>query len=170
MTDICNDSQLVPGKKVIKRSKFTSEEDGEIRSLVAQFGSNAWDAIAAAMAGNRSKRQLRERWLNYLNPDHDAFYTEAEDHALVALYMKVGAQWAKIAGAIGTKSAISVRNRYRSLQSMRARGVRPDYQRYEGLCTTTQEVVPEQDLTEFNFQFGNIGITDSWDWDIDSCL
>jgi hypothetical protein len=173
MSEACQDAQVIQEKKGIKRSKFTSEEDEQIRALVAQFGPNAWDAIAGAMNGQRNKRQLRERWLNYLNPDHDVFYTENEDQALVGLYARTGPQWAKIASVIGTKSAISVRNRYRSLQSMRARGLKPDYQILERRVKLTQNPVsepPAHTFAEFDVQFTNVGIVDSWEWDIDSCL
>jgi hypothetical protein len=83
------------------------------------------------MTRQRTKRQLRERWQNYLSPDLLPSYTEVEDGLLVALYNQVGPQWAKIAAVIGKKSAISTRNRYRSLQSMKARGLKPDYQKTE---------------------------------------
>jgi preprotein translocase subunit SecA len=131
MTQTSQQLQTMSPTKDIKHTKFTEEEDQQLRSLVAQFGSNDWDNIAAAMSGRRTKRQLRERWQNYVNPDLLPFYTEVEDGLLVALYNQVGPQWAKIAAVIGKKSAISTRNRYRSLQSMKARGVKPDYEKTE---------------------------------------
>jgi hypothetical protein len=166
-------AQVIEEKKVITRAKFTSEDNEQICALVVRFGSNAWDAIAEAMNGRRSKRQLRERWLNYLNLDLDLSYKESEDHMLVALHAQVGPKWAKIASVIGTKSPISVRNRYRSLQSMKARGQKPNYQIVSWSLMVTQDTVPEQpveDPGEFDVQYPNIEYADSWQWENDSCL
>jgi hypothetical protein len=149
--------QTMPPKKEIKHAKFTEDEDSQLRSLVDQFGSDAWDNVAAAMGGQRTKRQLRERWQNYLSPNLVPSYTEAEDCVLVALYRQIGPQWAKIAAVIGTKSAISTRNRYRSLQSMKARGVKPDYRTTE-VDNEITEVNPVEptvfEAPEFNFMMG----------------
>jgi hypothetical protein len=115
-------------KKCIKRTKFLAEEDEQIRAQVERFGASAWEKVAEAMENRRTKRQLRERWQNYLSPSLEPAYTETEDQVLVALYRVVGPHWARIAALIGKKSAISARNRYRALQSMKARGMKPDYE------------------------------------------
>jgi hypothetical protein len=114
-------------KKLITRRKFTCDEDEQIYHLVEQFGVENWDQIARELGTNRTKRQLRERWQNYLDPTLDLGYSEQEDERLVQLFKECGPQWAKIAALIGKKSAISARNRYRCLMSLRAKGQRPRY-------------------------------------------
>ena len=129
MTQMSNKIGTMSSKKEIRHVKFTEEEDSQLCNLVEQFGRNDWDNITRAMGGQRTKLQIRERWQNYLSPELVSSYTEAEDCVLVALYKQVGPQWSKIAAMIGKKSSISIRNRYRSLQSMKARGFKPDYQK-----------------------------------------
>jgi myb proto-oncogene protein len=114
-------------EKKIRRNKFSQEEDYEITRLVAQFGSRNWGPIADAVGNNRTKRQVRERWMNYLDPQLKNSYSPAEDAMLERLYDQYGQQWARIALEIGNKSAISVRNRHRKLQSAKARGLQPMY-------------------------------------------
>jgi hypothetical protein len=159
-------------KKEIRHTKFTDDEDSQLCALVQQYGMDSWDKIAAMMGNQRTKRQLRERWQNYLNPELVLSYTEDEDCALVRLYSQVGPQWAKIAAVLGKKSAISTRNRYRSLQSMKARGVKPDYAKVDPMnqisVTDSMEssVFEITDLTDFDFNLGiGIGLGDSWESD-----
>jgi hypothetical protein len=114
-------------KKEIKRNKFTHDEDERLVQLVGKYGSDNWEDIAKALGTGRTKRQLRERWQNYLNPDLSPQYSPEEDKQLESLYEQHGSQWAKIAGMLGNKSAISARNRYRTLQSLKQKGLRPEY-------------------------------------------
>jgi hypothetical protein len=114
-------------KASIKRNKFTAQEDEEILRLVRTFGRDNWDAIARAFGTSRSKRQLRERFKNYLDSQFDLGYTEAEDELLVRLSSEHGRHWAKIAQIMGNKSAVLVRNRCHTLRTLKKRGLQPDY-------------------------------------------
>jgi preprotein translocase subunit SecA len=161
--------QNIQSKKEIRHKKFTEEEDSQLRTLVQQFGSDSWDDITTAMNGQRTKRQLRERWQNYLSPALIPSYSETEDCALLTLYRQIGPQWAKIATMIGKKSAISTRNRYRSLQAMKARGVKPDYLKIEE-CHEIHEmnrINPLEpsllEVPEFNFLMNDMTVGDSWE-------
>jgi myb proto-oncogene protein len=113
--------------KTITRRKFSFDEDEKICRLVAKYGPDSWDQVAAEFGTNRTARQLRERWQNYVDPHLNPGYTEAEDQKLAELFQEYGPQWAKIAACLGAKSAISARNRYRSLQTLRAKGQKPRY-------------------------------------------
>jgi hypothetical protein len=112
-------------KREIKRNKFTHDEDERLVQLVEKFGSENWGDIAEELGTGRTKRQLRERWQSYLNPALNPQYSPEEDKQLQLLYEQYGSQWAKIAGLLGKKSAISARNRHRSLQSMKHKGTVP---------------------------------------------
>jgi hypothetical protein len=157
-------------KKEIKRAKFSEGEDEQILALVERFGNRAWDEIAEAMGNQRTKRQLRERWQNYLSPTLEPAYTEWDDQRLVGLYGMIGPQWARIASAIGNKSAISARNRYRALQSMKAHGVIPDYQAMNSPVVVT-EVEPTDEMhsnfADFGLSFGPDALKDPWALDFD---
>jgi hypothetical protein len=85
-------------------------------------------------------------------------YTEDEDRFLVAMYSQIGAKWAEIAQAIGNKSAISIRNRHRTLQSIKAKRLKPDYPGQRAV-SPPQEVEPVEmisfcvdDIWEQEFQ------------------
>jgi hypothetical protein len=116
-------------RRKIKRNKFTREEDEELQRLVESHGTSDWAMIARQMGNGRTKRQVRERWQSYLNPDFATQYSEADDELLQRLYRRVGPKWSLIAVALHSKSGISVRNRYRTLESLRQKGFKPDYSR-----------------------------------------
>ena len=48
------------------RKPWTAEEDGIVRSAVANYGVRAWPLVAALTPG-RSGKQCRERWHNHLD-------------------------------------------------------------------------------------------------------
>jgi myb proto-oncogene protein len=151
-------------KKDLTRKRFSEEEDQMIRELVEHYGTKNWDEIAKAMGGNRTRRQLRERWQAYLTPDIALLFTEAEDQQLEILFLEFGPQWARIASIIGGKSAISVRNRHRSLQSMKAKGQKSRSQKMES--DEMNVIEPEQQSI---FEFTSVEI-DSWECDWDAFL
>ena len=100
--------------KSITRVKFLPSEDKTIIDLVSNYGTD-WKVISQLFGPSRTKRQIRERWQNYLNPDCNPLYTDEEDQMLMDLVNEMGTKWSKIAEIIGKKSAISCRNRHRIL-------------------------------------------------------
>jgi hypothetical protein len=157
-------SRTTANKKPIKRIKFTDEEDREILDLITKYGTNAWSQVAEAMSSQRTKRQVRERWQNYICPELDPQYTEMEDQLLETLYLQNGPQWAKIAVIIGKKSGISARNRYRCLQSMKSRGSKPDYNPGDSSVKISDSPVGFDDL---GFPMNVNGFDDSWQCECD---
>jgi hypothetical protein len=168
ITPTFSSNQTNPEKKTIKRLKFTDEEDQEIRALVTRFGTDAWDQVAKAMNSQRTKRQVRERWQSYICPELEPRYTEMEDQLLEALYLQIGPQWAKIALMIGKKSGISTRNRYRSLQSMKTRGTKPDYDLMDAGVNMSDS--PECELDELRLTMNTTGFDDTWPCECDELL
>jgi hypothetical protein len=138
----------------IRRSKFTAEEDEEIRLLVATLGTDSWDKVAEGMTTQRGKRQVRERWNNYLRPDFEPRYTEVEQAHLDRLVLELGPRWALIAAQLGNKSPTSVRNQFRRVQTKRAREPRP-------LVDQNLDAVTPIVKQEIRFDDGNF---DGWDW------
>ncbi|OHT02106.1 hypothetical protein TRFO_07304 [Tritrichomonas foetus] len=118
-----NSNYHCPRRKTnIKRDKFLPSEDKLIIDLVKTFGPD-WTRVSLSFGPTRTKRQLRERWQNYLNPSCDPNYTIEEDELLCELVNELGQKWAKIASKIGNKSAISCRNRHRVLMKMQQKGI-----------------------------------------------
>ena len=106
-------------KKGGTRQKFIQDEDEKLRELVKQYGVTDWKAIAGLMP-NRTPRQCRERWKNYLSPDvTNTPWTEEEDKLLEDKYRELGKQWSKIAKFFPGRTDINIKNRWVSRGSKR---------------------------------------------------
>lgn len=107
-------------KPLIKR-KFTADEDKIIVDLVAANGEKSWKLISSKLA-NRTSRQCRERWRNYLSPfSQNLPWTEEEDKTLLNLHSDLGSQWANIAKHFTKRTDVNVKNRWVLLQRKRHR-------------------------------------------------
>jgi len=115
--------QESPKRKLSKNSPKTDErnkgkkhpwqpaEDAKVLELVAQYG-QSW-AIIASSLGNRTGKQVRDRYLNYLRPDiNEEEFTHQEDHLLLSLYYQLGHRWSKIASFMPGRTECQVKNRY----------------------------------------------------------
>ena len=100
-------------KKVIERLQ---EEDNKIKHLVQINGEKAWKVIASEFP-DRSPRQCRERWKNYLSPTvRNLPWTPEEDAKLAELFSQFGPQWAKIASLFNARTDVNVKNRWSYLK------------------------------------------------------
>jgi hypothetical protein len=115
--------------------KFEAHEDNRLSEAVRVLGTNDWWLVASAVP-NRTARQCRERWCNYLNPKLISHaWTEAEDRLLFEKVDQMGCRWGAIINFFDGRSKNSLRNRYRScVQRRAARGPRreaPECQPHE---------------------------------------
>ena len=102
-------------KKLPQRNKFTPEEDQILRELVQKHGFNDWSVISASMP-NRSARQCRERYKNYLAPElTNGHWSEEEDNLLLLKYQEFGPKWAQISKFFPSRSEVNIKNRYSHL-------------------------------------------------------
>jgi hypothetical protein len=107
-------------KLASSRRAFTPEEDVKLLAILREFPSAAWDVVAAAMP-NRSARQCRERYVNYLSPDiRVGPWTEFEDRMLIDKVNELGHQWACIGQDFHGRSENDVKNRWYSHLKFRA--------------------------------------------------
>lgn len=107
-------SNQQPEKKIISHNKFTPEDDERLKQLVLQFGTMEWRQISRLM-GDRSARQCRDRWKNYLNPSvNNAPWTEYEDNLLDQKVAELGRKWSIIAKFFPGRTDINIKNRYAS--------------------------------------------------------
>lgn len=98
-------------KKVIKKHKFSDEDDLKLIGLVKKHGSHSWSLISKEFEG-RNARQCRDRWKHYLDPETDhSDWKEEEDELLKKLYAKYGNKWSLIATNFPKRTNVSVRNR-----------------------------------------------------------
>ena len=107
-------------KKIIK-SKFSPLEDMKLRILVLNSTNINWNQIASNFY-NRSARQCRERWQNYLDPSLvTAEWTKEDDEKILELYKHIGSHWNTIAKSFPGRSGNSIRNRYLVLKRQEKR-------------------------------------------------
>jgi hypothetical protein len=94
------------------RTKFTAEEDLRLRNLVSRLGCKNWDDIAHLMA-NRTARQCRDRYKNYLaDPSTPSPWLPEEDAVIVREFQETGPRWVEIAKLLRGRTAIHVKNRW----------------------------------------------------------
>ena len=101
--------------------KFSAEEDALIIKLVKKFGEKAWSSVAARIP-NRTARQIRERYKNYLSPDvNNSPWTAEEDARLLMLVAEHGPKWSKIMAHFRNRTDVSIKNHYILIQRREAR-------------------------------------------------
>lgn len=94
------------------RSKFTKEEDENLVQLAHKYGYKKWKVIAKEMK-NKTAKQCRERWTNYLDPklSFDEWEPE-EDELLISKYKELGPKWSTISNYFPTRSVNGIRLRF----------------------------------------------------------
>jgi hypothetical protein len=108
---------LVPNRRV-----FTSEEDQRLKELVSVHGESEWKTIAAMM-GNRTARQCRERYKNYLHPDVvNGCWQPEEELLLRAKYAEIGPKWALMTPHFPGRSSSNIKNHWAVLTAHNAPG------------------------------------------------
>lgn len=106
----------------LKRGQWNKQEDQELSAFVDKFGFN-WSEIAKKME-NRNNKQVRDRYLNILNPhlNKDSF-TKDEDVKLVELEREFGRKWTVIAKFFQARSSDRVKNRFYTIQKRTRKNV-----------------------------------------------
>ena len=89
------------------------EEDKVLLELVKNYGKN-WSLIASNLEG-RTGKQVRERYLNCLDPEiKREKFTLEEDEKIVDFYKKNGAKWKVLSGTLKGRTENMVKNRFYS--------------------------------------------------------
>ncbi|XP_058470324.1 transcriptional activator Myb isoform X1 [Solea solea] len=93
------DGSLVKtGKRHLGKTRWTREEDENLKKLVELHGSDDWKRIASLLT-NRTDVQCQHRWQKVLNPELiKGPWTKEEDQRVIELVHKYGAKrWSVIA-------------------------------------------------------------------------
>lgn len=99
------------------RNRFTKAEDERLKQLLALRNPPNWNEIAHFMS-NRTSRQCRERYNNYLRPNIiNGQWTKEEDDLLNHLYEKFGPKWSLISQSFTSRSAVNIKNHHSTLVS-----------------------------------------------------
>ena len=113
-------------KKTQKHSRhlFTPEEDEMLREAVKSDGCSKWEKIAHKIP-NKTARQCRDRWVNYLAPGNiKKEWTSEEDELLIQKIHELGTHWSQISKFFEGRSEAHVKNRwYSKLKSRYANNI-----------------------------------------------
>lgn len=117
-------------KKKITRNKFTIQEDEELIRLVSIYSDKDWTKISEEMCKtfsemnsqikftkyNRTPRQCRDRYINYLSPDiSNGEWTQEEDQLLMLKSTFSLCHWKEMKQLFPGRSEIAIRNRFNYL-------------------------------------------------------
>ena len=107
-------------KAKIWTSEVISIQDDDIlkRSIII-FGSKSWKKISIDLKANygidRSPKQCRDRWCNYLRIERFcSFFTEEEKILIFKHFFEIGCKWSVLSEIIQTKSENQIKNFFNS--------------------------------------------------------
>lgn len=120
--NINNTGTILKKKKSIVRMRFTPQEDKEILRLVSIFGDQAWNKISNELSKishniiEKTPRQLRDRYVNYLNPNiNKAEWTLEEDQCLIYNFMLSQPHFKSMRQFFPGRSEVAIKNRFKYL-------------------------------------------------------
>jgi hypothetical protein len=94
------------------RRVFTREEDLKLKDLVSRYGEKNWKLISSKMQ-NRTIRQCRERYKDYLHPGVvNGPWQADEDLLLREKYHEFGPKWSLMTPFFPERSAANLKNRW----------------------------------------------------------
>ncbi|CAD8101801.1 unnamed protein product [Paramecium primaurelia] len=94
-----------------KNQKWTSEEDEEVKRLTKEYKFD-WKVIARFLS-NRTGRQIRERYINHLDPNISTkAWSQQEDLKIWNLYKKIGSRWSEMAKKLKGRPENMIKNRF----------------------------------------------------------
>jgi len=96
--------------------------------------------------GNRTGKQVRDRYLNVLVSDiNKSSWTEEEDSVIMEMLEKIGSQWCKISDCLQGRTEMQVKNRYYTyLKKMRGKPNREDRKQGDGVEEANTEASPKE--------------------------
>ena len=101
----------------LRHCAFSREEDDNLRSLVAQYGtSDSWPQIAEHMK-RRSAKQCRERWnVLTLRENSRREFTPEEDRLLISKCVELGPKWPILQTFFHERNIACLKNRWKMLR------------------------------------------------------
>ena len=107
---------LRPEMRLVKKGKWSKDEDDRLREIVSNtkmMNERAWDKISEEMGFTRSSIQCRERWKNSLDPTlRLGDWTREEDEMLLSLHGNYGPKWKNFSSHLVGRSAQRIRRRF----------------------------------------------------------
>ncbi|CAD8140034.1 unnamed protein product [Paramecium pentaurelia] len=105
--------RIKPINEQSKRQIWTKKEDQLLMHFVQIYQHN-WVEIARNIP-NRTSKQVRERFVNKLNPEiNQEPFTEAEDQLIIEGFKSFGSKWCKISKMLQGRPENIIKNRFYS--------------------------------------------------------
>ncbi|KAM0908297.1 hypothetical protein ACQ4PT_015541 [Festuca glaucescens] len=99
---------------------WSAEEDDVLRAQIAHLGTENWTVIATQFK-DKTARQCRRRWYNYLNTEcKKGGWSREEDKLLCETQKLLGNKWTEIAKVVSGRTDNAVKNRFSTLCKRRA--------------------------------------------------
>ena len=101
--------------KNINKSKWTLEEDEQLKQIMASSSSNtpfSFSRVCSSMP-TRTAKQCRERWHNQLSPDvRKDKWTKEEDETIVKCWKEFGPLWSRMALLLKGRTDNAIKNHF----------------------------------------------------------
>jgi hypothetical protein len=108
---ILSQSRRIQKQAPSKRGLWSPEEDSRLIDLVEKHG-RKWAELARMMPG-KGRRQIRNRYMNALQPEINwEEWTDEEQQELYKLHAKFGNQWCSIAAQLPGRTENQVKNKF----------------------------------------------------------
>jgi hypothetical protein len=100
---------------VTSKSKWTREEDEELKSLMEKTNVKSYSQICGLLTTPRTSKQCRERWHNHLNPEvKKDKWTPEEDALICASFNDFGPSWSRMALLMKGRTDNAIKNHFNS--------------------------------------------------------
>ncbi|KAF6999972.1 hypothetical protein CFC21_015938 [Triticum aestivum] len=100
---------------------WSAQEDDVLRAQIAHHGTDNWTVIATQFK-DKTARQCRRRWYNYLNTEcKKGGWSREEDMLLCEAQKLLGNKWTEIAKVVSGRTDNAVKNRFSTLCKRRAK-------------------------------------------------
>lgn len=102
------------GRSFSKGSWSKAEDEQLLRSFLT-FG-RRWNLIAKDMGNCRTSKQIRDRYMNTLNPKlNKKNFTKVEEKTLLSCFEKFGKSWTKISSIFPGRTGEMIKNKFFSM-------------------------------------------------------
>uniref|UniRef100_A0ACD5UK79 Uncharacterized protein n=1 Tax=Avena sativa TaxID=4498 RepID=A0ACD5UK79_AVESA len=117
-------ADATPASSAAKKDRhivsWSAEEDDVLRAQIAHHGTENWTVIATQFK-DKTARQCRRRWYNYLNTEcKKGGWSREEDKLLCEAQKLLGNKWTEIAKVVSGRTDNAVKNRFSTLCKRRA--------------------------------------------------
>ncbi|KAL3815816.1 hypothetical protein ACHAXA_010750 [Cyclostephanos tholiformis] len=140
--DVPTMQALQPG---LVKGRWTKEEDDIITASVSS-GNDKWSEIAKRLPG-RIGEQIKERWINVLDPDvKKGIWTDAEMKILRDSQKELGNKWSEIAKRISGRNENSVKNRWYNQKTSDKRAHKKRREESAGNSESERDITPQNHM------------------------